>query len=107
MEPDGVVPGDRRTCRHRAGTQHSHRETHTRAEEGSEDRFTGTNGHRARHRDPTGAFIRTGLKLGYPASNPLPGLHLPPGALLTFSWYCRREESRDWMSAVAWPMNMA
>lgn len=25
----------------------------------------------------------------------------------TFSWYCLREESRDWMRAVAWPMNMA
>lgn len=25
----------------------------------------------------------------------------------TFSWYCRREESSDWMRAVAWPMNMA
>jgi hypothetical protein len=29
---------------------------------------------------------------------------LPPQ---TFSWYWRREESSDWMSAVAWPMNMA
>ena len=27
--------------------------------------------------------------------------------VFTFSWYCRREESSDWMSAVAWPMNMA
>lgn len=26
---------------------------------------------------------------------------------VTFSWYCRREESRDWMRAVAWPTNMA
>lgn len=26
---------------------------------------------------------------------------------LTFSWYCRRDESSDWMRAVAWPTNMA
>lgn len=28
-------------------------------------------------------------------------------ACLTFSWYWRREESKDWISAVAWPTNMA
>lgn len=26
---------------------------------------------------------------------------------LTFSWYWRLDESRDWIRAVAWPMNMA
>lgn len=43
--------------------------------------------------------------------DPLVPGHLPPGTHnptpLTFSWYWRRDESSDWMRAVAWPMNMA
>lgn len=30
-----------------------------------------------------------------------------PYLVLTFSWYCLREESSDWIRAVAWPTNMA
>ena len=35
------------------------------------------------------------------------GTMVPIQPSLTFSWYWRREESSDWMRAVAWPMNMA